>query len=204
MPQKAWAIGEEVLAADFNTYLQNQCVPAFTNVAQRDAQWAAPPNGGLCVTVDTNTLWQRIGGVWQTLHPTTAKARVFRTAAWTLNLSGAPPIPFDTVSYGTGFAAGVYTCPVAGDYLVVSAVGMTAPAAASQGNLLILRNGAIVANGQSSYQPNNGWGMSFSGSEIVACAAANTLSVSVTGLAAGTTTGQNGSNVTFMSVRLLL
>lgn len=64
MPQKSWAVGEEVLAADFNTYLQNQVVPAFTNVAQRDSQWAAPPNGAVCVTVDTGTCWQRIGGTW--------------------------------------------------------------------------------------------------------------------------------------------
>jgi hypothetical protein len=64
MPQKVWAVGEEVLAADFNTYAQNQVVPQFTNTAQRDAQWVSPPNGALCVTVDTGSVWQRIGGVW--------------------------------------------------------------------------------------------------------------------------------------------
>lgn len=66
MPQKSWAVGEEVLAADFNSYVQNQVCPAFTNAAQRDSQWAAPPNGATCVTVDTGTLWQRIGGTWYT------------------------------------------------------------------------------------------------------------------------------------------
>jgi hypothetical protein len=65
MPQKAWVTGEEVLAADFNTYLQNQVVPAFTTTAQRDSQWTTPPAGALCVTVDTNTLWQRVAGAWQ-------------------------------------------------------------------------------------------------------------------------------------------
>jgi hypothetical protein len=65
MPQKAWAVGEEVLAADMNTYLQNQVVPAFTTAAQRDTQWVGPPNGALCVTTDTNTLWQRVSGTWQ-------------------------------------------------------------------------------------------------------------------------------------------
>ena len=64
MTQKSWAVGEEVLAADFNTYVQTQVVPQFTGTTQRDAQWAAPPNGALCVTTDTNTLWQRIAGVW--------------------------------------------------------------------------------------------------------------------------------------------
>lgn len=70
MPQKSWAVGEEVLAADFNTYLQNQVVPAFTTTTQRDAQWTAPPNGALCVTTDTNTLWQRIASSWSTPNRT--------------------------------------------------------------------------------------------------------------------------------------
>ena len=64
MAQKTWAVGEEVLAADMNTYLQNQVVPQFTNTAQRDSQWPSPPNGAECVTTDTNTRWQRIAGVW--------------------------------------------------------------------------------------------------------------------------------------------
>lgn len=64
MPQKSWAVGEEVLAADFNAYVQNQAVPQFTTTAQRDAQWAAPPNGAFCVTVDTGTVWQRFTGLW--------------------------------------------------------------------------------------------------------------------------------------------
>ena len=65
MPQKSWAVGEEVLATDFNTFVQNQVVPAFGNVGTRDSQYTAPPNGALCVTTDTNTLWQRISGIWQ-------------------------------------------------------------------------------------------------------------------------------------------
>lgn len=64
MPQKSWAVGEEVLAADFNTYVQQQVVPQFTTAAQRDSQWASPPNGARCVTVDTNTEWQRINNTW--------------------------------------------------------------------------------------------------------------------------------------------
>lgn len=65
MPQKSWAVGEEVLAADFNTYAQNQVVPQFTTTAQRDSQWSSPPNGAMCVTVDTGTYWQRVAGAWQ-------------------------------------------------------------------------------------------------------------------------------------------
>lgn len=64
MPQKTWVVGEEVLAADFNNYVQNQTVPAFASVAQRDAQWTGPPAGAVCVTTDTGSFWQRIGAVW--------------------------------------------------------------------------------------------------------------------------------------------
>ena len=64
MPQKTWAVGEEVLAADFNLYVQNQVVPTFATVAARDSGWAAPPNGARCVTLDTDTEWSRVGGVW--------------------------------------------------------------------------------------------------------------------------------------------
>lgn len=36
----------------------------FANVAARNAAWPNPPNGATCITVDTNTEWQRINGVW--------------------------------------------------------------------------------------------------------------------------------------------
>jgi hypothetical protein len=69
MPQKTWVVGEEVLAADFNTYVQNQVVPAFPNVATRDSQWTAPPNGALSVTTDTYTTWLRQAGAWVAFRP---------------------------------------------------------------------------------------------------------------------------------------
>lgn len=64
MPQKTWAVGEEVLAADFNTYVQNQVVPVFATEAQRDAQWTSPPNGAQCLTLDAFTVWVRQAGAW--------------------------------------------------------------------------------------------------------------------------------------------
>jgi hypothetical protein len=39
----------------------------YPDAATRDAQWVTPPRGALCVTTDTDTLWQRTGsgnGVW--------------------------------------------------------------------------------------------------------------------------------------------
>src|SRR4051812_10363336 len=58
MPQKTWVLGEEVLATDFNTYVQNQVVVQFPNIAARDA-WASPPVGAMCVTVDNGIVWVR-------------------------------------------------------------------------------------------------------------------------------------------------
>ena len=87
MPQKSWAVGEEVLATDFNTYLQNQCVPQFTGTTQRDSQWAAPPNGAVCVTTDTNTMWLRAAGVW-----ITAAAQPVAYAQVTANQAGITTI----------------------------------------------------------------------------------------------------------------
>jgi hypothetical protein len=63
MPQKSWVVGEQVLAADFNTYVQTQVVAQFATVAARDA-WSSPPNGSMCVTLDTGSVWQRIAGAW--------------------------------------------------------------------------------------------------------------------------------------------
>ena len=64
MPQKTWAVGEEVLAADFNTYVQNQVVPQFPTTAARDAAWVAPPDGAVCVTTDKGAVWRRKAGAW--------------------------------------------------------------------------------------------------------------------------------------------
>jgi len=64
MPHKVWQVGEEVLAADFNSYLQDQVVVQFPNVAARDT-WLSPPDGAHAYTVDTATDWVRVGGAWR-------------------------------------------------------------------------------------------------------------------------------------------
>src|SRR5262245_14085648 len=63
---KQWAVGEEVLAADFNNYVQNQVVPVFASATVRDTEWPSPPNGAVCVTLDTGTLYQRANAAWYT------------------------------------------------------------------------------------------------------------------------------------------
>src|SRR4051812_12656901 len=66
MPWKSWAYLEKVPSVDFNTYLQNQVVPQFTNVAQRDTVYtpAPPAKGALCITTDTMQQWVWSGTQW--------------------------------------------------------------------------------------------------------------------------------------------
>ncbi|HZW73560.1 MAG TPA: hypothetical protein VFF43_08420 [Caldimonas sp.] len=67
MPWKQWAYLERVTSPDFQSYLQNQTVPTFTNVAQRDSVYTPvpPPTGALCVTTDTLTVWKWNGSAWK-------------------------------------------------------------------------------------------------------------------------------------------
>lgn len=71
MPQKTWLVGEEVLAVDFNGYLQQQVVAVFPNAAARTTQWPTPPNGAMSVLTDTNprTLWTFDGTAWVQIWP---------------------------------------------------------------------------------------------------------------------------------------
>jgi len=62
MPHKVWQVGEEVLAADFNTYVQNQTVVVFPNTAARDT-WLSPPDGAVC-QAPAGVWWNRVGGAW--------------------------------------------------------------------------------------------------------------------------------------------
>lgn len=55
---KIWAVGEEVLAADFNDYVQEQVVATFPNAAARTAAIPAPLPGMLSYLADVGRLEQ--------------------------------------------------------------------------------------------------------------------------------------------------
>ena len=65
MPYHTFSIGEEVTAADFQTYVGNQVVAQFEDAAQRDLQLPGPLKGQLC-TLDTyaGALWIYDGSDW--------------------------------------------------------------------------------------------------------------------------------------------
>lgn len=68
MPSKVWVAGEEVLAADWNTYVQEQVVATFANAAQRTAQLPTPKEGQLSYLIDVAQVQQYTSGVWRVLN----------------------------------------------------------------------------------------------------------------------------------------
>jgi len=69
MPYKVWAVGEEVLAADFNDFLQEQVVAVFATTAARDAAILAPNEGQQCYVTATKTRYVYNGAAWVTSGP---------------------------------------------------------------------------------------------------------------------------------------
>jgi hypothetical protein len=64
MPWKQWAVGEEVLSADFQPMVQDQVVATFPNVAARDAAIIAPKVGQGCyVTAVGLQFWNGAGWI---------------------------------------------------------------------------------------------------------------------------------------------
>jgi hypothetical protein len=71
-------------------------VHTFPNVATRDA-WASPPDGAMCVTTDTDTLWQRKNAVWAQIAASSDLAALTADTGW---LDGTPTAGFSgTIRY---------------------------------------------------------------------------------------------------------
>lgn len=62
--RKVFGVQTILQSADVQGYLMDQTVPRFATTTERDGQWPNPPDGALCVTTDTTTLWVRRAGVW--------------------------------------------------------------------------------------------------------------------------------------------
>lgn len=102
MPTKTWAVGEEVLAADFNTMLQGQVIATFPNAAARTAALAAPAEGMVTYLADAKSYQRWTGSAW---------APVTEVAAAQGN--GAYPARFRAASVvQTSDAAGNIATPV--------------------------------------------------------------------------------------------
>jgi hypothetical protein len=107
MPFKVWGVGEEVLAADFQTFLQGQTVPQFPNPATRDSQWPSPPTGAVCVTTEFAAAgqilhWVRHPTGWRPVPGQTLA--VTTVAAATSGVASGADLPGMAVSFNAGGA----------------------------------------------------------------------------------------------------
>jgi hypothetical protein len=125
MPNKTWAVGEEVLAADFNTYVQKQVVAQFVDAAQRTAQLPTPATGQL----STFSVGQKgkidywNGGSWLEHAPFTQRG----TLTGTTNAAGGIGLTFPA-TFGSATVCVVATdaSSAAGGIIIV---GVQAPGA---------------------------------------------------------------------------
>ncbi len=69
MPTKTWAPGEAVIAADFNSYVQQQVVATFANAAARAAAITTPLPGMLTWVADKARLEYYTGAGWRPTAP---------------------------------------------------------------------------------------------------------------------------------------
>lgn len=87
MPHKVWAVGEEVLAADFNTFVQEQVTPTFSSFAQLQSDWPNAPLGASAITTDNMTRYtHRVAGAagWKESFPRYATVAELKadTTSW--------------------------------------------------------------------------------------------------------------------------
>lgn len=78
----------------FAAYTDSLPFQVFATVAARDA-WTTAPNGAMCVTIDTYTLWVRRGGVWSSLTP------VSNTLTLSAGTVGSTAVALGSISLGT-------------------------------------------------------------------------------------------------------
>lgn len=67
MPTKTWISGESLVAADMNSYLQNQVVSTWSTVAARNTAIPTPTVGMMSFLNDTQALQIYVGTAWKNL-----------------------------------------------------------------------------------------------------------------------------------------
>lgn len=96
MPYKTWSLGEEMVSAEFTTYIGNQVVATFADATQRTAQLPGPTKGQL-TTLDNRPgvvqIWS--GSAWLDVTPQIATG----VAIVTTNGAGG-----GVISYANPFA----------------------------------------------------------------------------------------------------
>lgn len=117
MPTKTWAVGEEVLAADFNTYVQKQVVSTFADAAARAAALTTPTTGQLTMLANPNgrlDFWNGAG--WIEVVPKIQRG----LTTITTNSGGGATTTFP-ITFGAGpvYAIGQDYASAAGGIIIV-------------------------------------------------------------------------------------
>jgi hypothetical protein len=128
-------------------------------------------------------------------------ARACRVAAYATSTS-LLTYGWDTISFGTGFAGGIYTCPINGDYIVAVQIGFTSTGAGQWCAMHLVHNStALVWTGTTASTGANEAQLAQL-SEVVPCAAGDILFInhyySTNGCA-----GLVGSMYAYMTVRAI-
>lgn len=146
MPFKTWVVGEEVLAADFNSYVQRQVVPTFSNAAARDAAITAPSEGMMCYLTDVHKYYTHTGTAWRDL---VVAGKISGGITTSLPANSEATVAMDTLEKSSGGvvrSGNNLVVPVAGLYLIAGSI----PTINGSGNAIY--SGSLVATLWSSSQ----------------------------------------------------
>ena len=64
MGYRTWSTGDTVSAADFSSYIANQCLFVFASTTARDAAITSPAEGMFAYNSDANALYYYDGSSW--------------------------------------------------------------------------------------------------------------------------------------------
>lgn len=147
MPFKVWVPGEEVLAADFNTYMQQQVVAVFATAAARDAAITAPINGQTCYLQDAGALFWWNGTAWVSLP----RGHLGTTTIGSRDAGPGANVVHASVAFTLGSARRVRADAVVGWSAITAALTGTASVAVGFDGATAIRMAAAVnaAVGQS-------------------------------------------------------
>jgi len=128
-------------------------------------------------------------------------ARACRVAAYPTSTT-LVTYGFDTISWGTGFAGGIFTCPINADYLISAQVGFATTAANQWCNIWLCKNGVGQTWGGSPDSTIANAAYTAQATDIIPCVVGDTLSVQHQYSTAGLS-GRVGAPFAFMTVRAL-
>lgn len=134
---KTWALGEEVIQADFQPIIADQIVGQFATAATRSAGWPSPPVGAMSFLADTRTLHVYNGSVWVCITPVAQRVDGSNSTTSTGYVDlGGPSVSIATGAYALITLAGTINTALApsaqGAYMSVEVSGATAVGAGDE------------------------------------------------------------------------